>query len=69
MTPWRVHEALTSVRRFIAIADKMTSDEVRQAITIEEAGLRRKSLLDRLKRLARKHAVAQVMCEHDSNPF
>lgn len=50
MSTWRVSEALTSVRRLVAVLDKMTEEELVQCISLEEASGRRKSILEKLYR-------------------
>ena len=42
---------------------------LREGAHVTQRAGQRRAQIDRLKRLARKHAVAQVMREHDSNPF
>lgn len=61
MNDWRISEALTSVRRLEGVIDQMTDSEVVRAIALEEASLRRTSILQRLHRKAR--ALARVQHE------
>lgn len=59
MNNWRISEALVSVRRLMGVLPEMTQDEIVRAIALEEASLRRQSILERLYRqsrvLARTH--------------
>lgn len=53
MIQWRISEALTSFRRLEAVVNNMSEEEVVRAIALEEEGLRRSSILNRLNRRAR----------------
>ena len=57
MNDWLISEALISVRRLEGVAHRLTLEEIEQAIALEEAAGRRKSLLTRLRRLARTRAA------------
>lgn len=51
---WYINEALTSFRRLGEVIDELTEEEVRQALRLEDAGLRRKSVVNRLRAKAKK---------------
>jgi hypothetical protein len=51
---WHINEALTSFRRLDRIIDELTENEVRQALALEASTRRRKSIMDRLQRKAKK---------------
>lgn len=56
LNPWRVSEALVSVRRLVELLPSLTDEEVKQVIALEEAALRRQSFLDKLYRDMRRRA-------------
>ena len=64
MNTWRIARALDSFRHLAEVIDQMTEQEIVQVIKLEEAGGRRKSLLDRLyrqhRKIARTNQVATI---------
>ena len=59
-TKARIAEALTSVRRLEAVMQDLTASVVDEALRLEEATGRRRSIITRLKRRARVLAVQSV---------
>lgn len=57
MEAWRIAEALHSVRHLLVVLEQMTEEELVRAIALEEETLRRKSILERLRRRARVLAL------------
>lgn len=56
MRDWFIAEALTSVRRLGNVLRQMTDEEIKYVIGLEEAGLKRQVLLDKLYREMRQRA-------------
>ena len=56
MREWFIAEALTSVRRLTNVIRQMTDEEIKHVIELEEAGLKRSILLDKLYREMRQRA-------------
>lgn len=54
MNEWRISEALKSTRQLEERIYQLTGDEVAKAIELEEATLRRPSILKRLRRDQRR---------------
>ena len=54
MQSWRISEALTSIRHLRRVMPDMDQSEVLEALHLESAGLRRKTLLTVLEKRARQ---------------
>lgn len=56
MSEWGLIQALSSIRALETVVKTLSDDDLQQAILLEEASARRKTLLERLYREARRRA-------------
>lgn len=54
-----IAEALASVRKLQEVIPKLTDDELKKAVGLEEAALRRQTVLDKMYRELRQRARKQ----------